>query len=221
MCYDSQAWIEQVARGLVSPPAGGMIPPGMPGHSPGIGLPYDPPKARQLLAEAGYPGGRGFPEINVLIVKEYADSETGARDRGFYQQTADNLGVKVNFDMVPGKEINKVRDLGRDHIYFGNWNWDYPDPHNLLSLGISSTFSPMYGWHNPSYEQLVQTADATMDQAERIKLYQRADQILVQDAPCILWGHPLLHFLVKPWVKKFDSSANRFRNFSEVILEGH
>ena len=52
--------------GYFSPASGGLVPPGMPAHSPGIGLPYSPERARDLLAEAGYPGGRGFPTVDFV-----------------------------------------------------------------------------------------------------------------------------------------------------------
>jgi len=57
---DRETLAAVVARGYVVPATGGFVPPGMPGHSPGIGLSYDPERARRLLAEAGYPHGRGF-----------------------------------------------------------------------------------------------------------------------------------------------------------------
>jgi len=61
LATDRETLADVILRGYASPATGGFVPPGMPGHSPGIGLPYDPEAARRLLAEAGYPGGRGFP----------------------------------------------------------------------------------------------------------------------------------------------------------------
>ncbi len=66
LATDRETVADVVRRGYDSPATGGFIPPGMPGHSPEIGLPYDPEGARKLLAEAGYPKGHGFPVVGLL-----------------------------------------------------------------------------------------------------------------------------------------------------------
>ena len=78
-----------------SPAAGGFVPPGMPGHSPGISLPYDPEQARLLLAEAGYPDGEGFPELECLIMPDRADI-----GENLQSQWRQNLGVKIKGEMM-------------------------------------------------------------------------------------------------------------------------
>jgi len=70
LATDREMLGDVIWRGYVFPATGGLIPPGMPGHSAGIGLPCDPQKARRLMAEAGYPGGRGFPMVEALTPHE-------------------------------------------------------------------------------------------------------------------------------------------------------
>ena len=72
LATDREALVK-AARPDCFPATGGFVPPGMPGHSPGIGLPYDPGQARRLLAEAGYPGGQGFPVVECLTLPDRID----------------------------------------------------------------------------------------------------------------------------------------------------
>src|SRR5690606_14615004 len=64
---DREEHADTFHRGHWAPASGGFVPPGMPGHSPGIALPHDPDEARRLLAEAGYPGGSDFPPVTLLV----------------------------------------------------------------------------------------------------------------------------------------------------------
>ncbi|NIV21458.1 MAG: hypothetical protein GWN54_12980, partial [Gammaproteobacteria bacterium] len=78
--------------GYVSPASGGLVPPGMPAHSPGIGLPYSPERARDLLAEAGYPGGRGFPIVDFVTA-----TGNHALGKHLHTQWQENLGVELHW----------------------------------------------------------------------------------------------------------------------------
>ncbi|GAG26266.1 unnamed protein product, partial [marine sediment metagenome] len=90
LATDRETLADVVLRGYRFPATGGFIPPGMPGHSGGIGLPYDPDQARQLLAEAGYPGGHSFPDIDALKFRRLPDPVSN------YLQTQwqENLGIE-------------------------------------------------------------------------------------------------------------------------------
>ncbi|NIU61783.1 MAG: peptide ABC transporter substrate-binding protein, partial [Pseudomonas stutzeri] len=88
LATDRETFANVFLGGLAFPATGGFIPPGMPGHSAGIGLPYDPEGARRLLAEAGYPGGRGFPAVETL------SSRGSNEEGGLPAQWRENLGVE-------------------------------------------------------------------------------------------------------------------------------
>ena len=92
LATDREMLADVALRGYVFPATGGFVPPGIPGHSPGIGSPYDPEGARQLLAEAGYPDGRGFPVVGALLPRA-AITLAGCE----YQQAQwqENLGVEI------------------------------------------------------------------------------------------------------------------------------
>lgn len=127
MATDREALADVVIQGHVSPATGGFLPPGMPGHSPEIGLPYDPEQARRLLAEAGYPEGRGFPPIStrafgaVRSQAEYLES-----------QWRDVLGVETRWEILPWAAFLTTLEGNPPQIVNLMWAADYPDPDNFL-----------------------------------------------------------------------------------------
>jgi ABC-type oligopeptide transport system substrate-binding subunit/class 3 adenylate cyclase len=197
-----------------TPATGGFIPPSMPGHSPGIALPYDPQKARQLLADAGYPGGRGFPTLRALTWHGGEPTLEYLQD-----QWRENLGVEMRWDAVPfGKSLWAESQENQAQIKGGAWQADYPDPNDFLQLGAQRWFT---GWRSETYDRLVEEARRSMDQAERMKLFRRADRILVEEAVLMPYGHARWTLLVKPWVKRYPTSPMRQWFWKDVVIEPH
>jgi oligopeptide transport system substrate-binding protein len=193
------------------PALGGFVPPGMPGHSAGIGLSYDPGQARQLLAEAGYPGGRGFPKVEALWI----DSIQSQGDwlQAHWQAC---LGVEIAW-----QNVNWATYFDRLHrapptIFYGAWEADYPDPDSFLRV---SNFLPRTRWHNATYQSLVNDAQCTSDQGERLSLYRQADKKLIEEVPILPLIYRRHDVLVKPWVKQFPVSPMSWWFWKDVIIE--
>jgi ABC-type oligopeptide transport system substrate-binding subunit/DNA-binding SARP family transcriptional activator len=220
MATDRKGWVRKV-KGmdprLISGRLGGLVPPGMPGFSPGIDLPYDPERARQLLAESGFPGGRGFPEIQGIISNFVVERMGNFCYEYLQDQWRQNLGVESDFEVLP-VEIYRTELMMRSaHVRFGGWIADYPDPDNFLRVLVLN----FIGWHNPNYLQLIEKASTIMDQGKRIEMYQQADRLLVQEAPLILIPYSNFHFLLKPWVKNLHFSGVQSQVFKDIIIEPH
>ena len=211
MAVDRERLANDVLEGFVDPATGGLVPPTIPGHSPGIGLPYDPAQARQLLAQAGYPDGQGFLTLELAWTEKlYKPLEY------LKSQWMDNLNVEVAVEITDWENILRMYDLNRAARFMG-WDADYLDPDSYLRVGVRSQVPR---WRNDKYSQLVEEAQRTMDQPERISLYQEADKILIEEAvviPMIYWHG---HYLVNPWVK---NPLARFAEsyFKNYILEPH
>jgi oligopeptide transport system substrate-binding protein len=214
LATDRQTLGDVIRRGYVFPATGGLIPPEMPGHSVGIGLPYDPQQARRLMAEAGYPDGRGFSVADALTPHEHE-----SLSKHLQAQWQENLGVEITWQ--PMEHGAFVERLCREppSMFLGRWVADYPDPDNFLRVG-PAIWLP--GWKNTTYTGLVEEARRSMDQEVRMDLYKRADKLLVEDAAIMPLNYVRLHLLIKPWVKKHPTSATTMLWFwKDVIIEPH
>jgi ABC-type transport system substrate-binding protein len=186
----------------------------MPGHSPGIGLPYDPEEARYLLAEAGYPGGRGFPSIECV-----ARDDPGHTLLCEYlaAQWLESLGIEITWQEIEWARFPHRMSKQTPHMWMVGYWADYPDPDDYLR--VLWWLPP--GWQNEAYHRLVEDARRAMDQGQRTKLYQQADRILVEEAPVLPLCYARFHMLVKPWVRKYLTSPLRWWFWKDVIIEPH
>jgi oligopeptide transport system substrate-binding protein len=212
LAVDRATLANVVLRGYHFPATGGFVPPGMPGYSAGIGLPYDPEGARRLLAEAGYPNGQGFPVLDAL-----------AGDRpipvsileSLQAQWLENLGVEIAWKKMEWGRYWRSRALP---ITLAGWTVDYPDPDSFLR---ASPIRRYIQWRNAAYDRLVEEARRVTDQEERMKLYGQADRILVREAAIVPLTYLRAHLLVKPWVSKYPTPATGRRFWKDVIIEPH
>jgi ABC-type oligopeptide transport system substrate-binding subunit len=204
-------------RGYGLPATGGFVPPGMPGHSPGISLPFDPEGARCRLAEAGLPGGMGFPALRGILPSGSGSSM--AFVDYLEAQWERELGVTVEWEYVPISELRGWVEQEQPHLSLAAWAADYPDPDNFLRVGFGHART---AWRNEVYDRLVEKARLLLDQGERMDLYRRADRILVEEAPFLLGIYPQSQMLVKPWVKRCSKTATgRWSPWKDVVIEDH
>jgi ABC-type oligopeptide transport system substrate-binding subunit/class 3 adenylate cyclase len=212
MAVDKERITSEELRGFYYLAYGGFVPPGMPGHSPDIGLAYDPVQARNLLAQAGYPDGLGFQKLRFVIQNQLGESRLG---EGISQQWSENLNVDVEIDNLDSARWWKEKELANG--FLGGWLQDYPDPDNFLRVCIQTTLPD---WQNNAYDQLLDEARRTFLQEERIRLYQAADKILIEDAAVLPIIYERYHCLVKPWDKHPDWTYGP-QSWKASIVEPH
>jgi len=210
---DQETLVDVLVRGYMSPATGGFVPPGMPGHSPGISLPYDPDQARCLLAEAGYPGGRGFPELDLSTFHGYEPWLEYLQ-----AQWRETLGIEVVCQSIKFAAFLERLDERPSDMFRVAWQADYPDPDSFLRACSAWRWT---GWHNGAYAKLVEKARRVTDQGERMRLYQQAERILIDEAPIVPLAYGRQHWLVKPWVKRFLTPAMQTFLWKDVIIESH
>jgi oligopeptide transport system substrate-binding protein len=214
LATDREALADVVMRGSAFPATGGFVPPGMPEHSAGIGLPYDPQQGQQLLAEAGYPDGYGFPVVDAPASRNFEPWCEYLR-----VQWQENLGVEITWEtMELGMLLDRL-DREPSHILLSGWLANYPDPDNFLRASPARHHQTR--WQNEAYERLVEEARRVTDQGERMKLYRQADRILVEEAAIMPLIYGRLNMLVKPWVRKYPTSALTAWFWKDVIIEPH
>ena len=194
--------ITQAILGPAGTPAVSWLAPGFPAAN-GEGLAdiqrFDPELAKQLLAEAGYEGGAGFPAQTLWLRNENPLNQTVANAiaAGITQQ----LGIPVEVQNQDAAVFTEAMNAKPTEILFGyvSYGMDFFDPFNMLSVWLSGGRHP---WSNEEFDTLVREAAAFTGAAEeRIAMFQEAERILVEDVPGVFVYHATPVQLIKPWVK--------------------
>jgi oligopeptide transport system substrate-binding protein len=194
LALDRQKLVEFVLR-TGGTPAYAMIKALPSGHQPTALITESVTEARRLLAAAGYPNGDNFPPVEYLY-------NTLDRNRqiaeALQQMWATALGVKITLRNEEWKVFLDTRRQLDYHIARTGWLPFSPEPAELYELQTTHSPSNETGWSDATYDQLVESARREMDPVRRFALYDQLDQILVEAAPVIPWGHYARNRLVDP-----------------------
>ncbi|MGH7844319.1 MAG: peptide ABC transporter substrate-binding protein [Candidatus Binatia bacterium] len=165
-------------------PASCWIPPGMLAHNPKIGLTFNPPEARRLLREAGYPDGKGFPQITLAYNGDQEDHKIVAEAvQGMWKK---NLGILVRLDSQEWKVYLKKLITDPPHVFRLGWGADYPDPDNFMKVFTALSGNNNTRWKNARYDRILDSAATEPNPGRRAKLYDEAQRILCEtDLPII------------------------------------
>lgn len=209
---------EAMSRGLfggLAEPLNGQITPGVAGYNPNVPrIAFNPQRAQQLLAEAGFPGGRGMPPLRVANLPEFRNEIAY-----FADQWRQVLGVTVELDVQ--ERATFIRAMNAGEVPFFSWGWTagYPDALYFLSQMWHSR-SPFNRprWSNAEFDRVIDQAQITPDNEARYRLYAQAEQILLQD-----WGTCGLYIrtqvaVVRPNVRNVVLTPFRFLPFGNVVI---
>jgi peptide/nickel transport system substrate-binding protein len=202
---DKKSIVQEITQ-MGSLPANGVLPPGMPGHDPDLqGYSYDPARAKQLLAAAGYPEGKGFPVVQLWSVSK---AESTKVELAAYQQYLAELGIKIDLRFV--EEWTRFTEmLGRGELQMFRYAWyaDFPDPDSFFFPLLHSAGQPnnMF-YRNPHIDQLLEKAREETDYTERVKLYRQAERVIIEDAPWITQHNHSFEYLYQPYVHGVEVS---------------
>jgi ABC-type transport system substrate-binding protein len=219
MATDRHTLANIINRGLVAPATGGFLSPAHAAYTEGIGLPFDPDRARQLLAEAGFAGGHGLPVITM--VSGHASLSVEANLRFLQSQWRQELGVDLRWETIweMAPFLRRLRD-DPPHLFFIRWAGKHPDPDDFLHRESALVWE-VARWHAPHYFDLLQQARTLTDWGQRMALYRQADKELIDEAVVLPLVYDRSHFLVKPWVRRLSIPAYPRWFFSEVYLTQH
>jgi oligopeptide transport system substrate-binding protein len=193
----------------------------MPGHTAETGRSHDLTRARELLAEAGYPQGRGFPELSIL------SGDTAAARLALQwltDQWRETLGITCQQRlMVPAqfRPLLTQNRLPTAHVFTFTWMAAHPDPDSLLRAWYWGRVKPLTSCCNEAYETLVGEARYLTDQTARLRLYRQADAMLIREAVAIPFGYSAVSLLIKPWVRYYHMSPVGSPFFERVTMEPH
>lgn len=206
---DLQKWVKFYNDRHI--PAIGPIPPGVPGYDASKPRKYgfDLDRAKQLLTEAGYPGGHDPKTGRRLTLSLELPSANDPQERQAADLLAsffDQIGVEVKPSFNNWPEFLKKLERRQAQIYRVGWIIDYPDAEQFLLLFYSKNASPgpnESNYNNPEFDRLYERVRVMEDTPERTALYQQMAEIVIEDGPWIFLTHPLAFGLFQPWFKNY------------------
>ncbi len=201
--------------------AKGILPPGTLGFNPKLsGYPYDPSRARELLAQAGHAGGRGLPP---LFIWSSVRGDEILREHDRIRKDLQAVGIAAEFQYnADWPSFSKAMAERKLPVFLRGWFADVPDPHNFLAKLFHSGSPWNYmGYANPAVDALLDRARAEGDVARRVEVYRRAEEEILEDVPVIPFWHQTYERVFQGYVKGVEVSGlgDSYIPFRKVWLE--
>ncbi|MFT6026506.1 MAG: oligopeptide transport system substrate-binding protein, partial [Bacteroidia bacterium] len=207
--FDRVKMMRYIRNNIGAPGINGFLPNGLPGLDDMRvkGYEYNPTKAKELLAEAGYSNGKGLPEIELYTTSQYLDLCE------YMQRQLEEIGIKLNIEVNPGATHGGLVANSQVAFFRKSWIADYADAENYLSLFYSKNFTPNGPnytlFSNPNYDQLYEASLATTNDSLRYTYYSKMDSIIVDEAPVVvLYYDQVLRFTHKNITGLSSNSMN-------------
>ncbi|MDQ3046878.1 MAG: ABC transporter substrate-binding protein [Bacteroidota bacterium] len=226
---DRNRIIEDVLKGeAYGPGVNGISPPSFKGYdiTKIQGYDFDPEKAKKLLAEAGYPNGKGFPKVKIEL--NSGGSKNANVVLEIQKQLLEVLNVNVDFEVVPQKQKLDDAKFARAEIFRAAWIADFPSPENFLWILYGATVpaeltQPSYPntprYKSAEFDKLFEEGKSAKSLEESYVSFMKAEQILMNDAPILVLWYDENYRLVKSNVRNLFSNPMRFRDYSQVYLK--
>lgn len=211
LAVDRRALVEKITRGG-EPPAESFVPPGTGGgYEPPTGARRDPAAARALLAEAGFPGGVGFPVVRYLYKGDSdLDRDIAVEIQGVLQR---ELGIRMLLQPQEWTVYLALQGALDYDLCRSSWVADYNDPNTFLNMFVTSDGNNRTGWGNAAYDTLIAAAAAEPETARRFEHFKKAERILVTDEAVVC---PLYFYV---GIQFYD--ATRLGGLSPNLLDEH
>ncbi len=221
--------IEEVLRGeAYGPGINGISPPSFKGYDITRikGYDFDEKEAKRLLAEAGYPDGKGFPPIKIELNSSGSKSADVVLE--IQKQLMEVLNVNVDFEVVSLKQKLEDEKYARADIFRASWIADFPSPENFLWIlygaGVPDDIKqPSWPntsrYKNPEYDKLFEAGKSAKTIDESYANFMKAEQVLMDDAPIMVLWYGENYRLVKSNIRNFFSNPMRHRDYTEVYLK--
>ncbi len=193
---DRKKMMLYLRNSIGTPALNGFVPPGLPSFSATEvqGYHYDPAKAKQLLSEAGFPGGKNLPQIKLLSIPIYANLAS------YIANELQQLGIPLQVEIIQKSLLLQQTSKQQAPFFRGSWIADYPDAENYLSVFYGENPSPpnYTRYNNPAFDALYRASLSELNDSIRYELYRKMDRMIVEDAPIVpLWYDEAVHLVQK------------------------
>ncbi|HSY76576.1 MAG TPA: ABC transporter substrate-binding protein [Bacteroidia bacterium] len=190
--------VRYLRHGIGIPATGGFVPPFLQGNKnfKAEGYTYDPDKAAALLTQAGFPNGKGLPEISVFVT-----NETGPIAQALQSQLQ-RVGIKLSIHMEQPAVLAECVVSGQCYFFKKSWVGDYPDAENFLSLFYTKNFSPegvnYFHYSDAKFDTLYEHALIESNDSIRFAEYREMDKMVTEAAPVVpLYYDEVIHLVSK------------------------
>jgi oligopeptide transport system substrate-binding protein len=225
---DREKLVTYTLQGDGRPATYGIVPPVFKGYEYDSlrGYTFDPAKAKELLAQAGYPNGKNFPKLTLQL---NSGGSTNVQVAEVLQKMIkENLNVDVELSVMPFAQHLENLETGKALFWRAAWVADYPDPENFLNL--------LYGHHVPKelseksfinsvryqsteYDKMFEEALREVETKKRYSLYRKAEQIALDDGAMMPLYYDEFTRLLQLNVKNFPANAMEYRDLGEVYFK--
>ncbi|MBI3875838.1 MAG: peptide ABC transporter substrate-binding protein [Verrucomicrobia bacterium] len=209
LALDRRKLVERITRSGERPTSH-FTPDGIGVYRPPDGLGYDPELARKLLADAGFPGGKGFPAFNYLYKTDKMDEQVAVELQAIWQR---ELGIKMELRAMEPKVYYTSQSALDYDLSRSSWIGDYNDPNTFLDMFMSGNGNNRTGWANTNYDALVRRANSQTDPHKRAELLREAETLLVRD------DLPVVPLYFYAGVNFFDT--NKISGIQQNLLDEH
>jgi len=215
LAIDREAIVKNIMR-QDEQPATGFTPSGMGDYQALKVVTYNPNKARQLLAEAGYPGGKGFPKFNILINLSEAHRTIA---EAIQQMWKEELHINVGIENQEWKVLlDTVKNMNYDIARSGQIG-DFVDPVAFLDIWTTGNRNNNTHWGDPKYDELIYQAARTQGVKMRLNLLHRAEELFLSKPPVVLLYWHTRGYLMQPSVKNWNPLVLDNHNYKFIDLE--
>lgn len=187
LATDKRRIVNKLTHGRQKP-ADHFVPNGVAHYQSPEGIPFDPERARALLAEAGFPGGKGFPRIQFVF---FAGGTSGGNLQEkiaveLQQSWREVLGIQVQLRQIERKVFYSAQSRLDYDMSVSSWIGDYNDPNTFLDLYTSNSGNNRTGWKNARYDSLIAQANTEPNLDRRAELFKQAETVLIaEDIPIV------------------------------------
>jgi oligopeptide transport system substrate-binding protein len=215
LAIDRDAIVKNILR-EDQKPATGFTPPGMGDYTPLNKITYDPERARQLLAEAGYPKGKGFPKFTIHF--NTLESHRAIAE-AIQQMWKEELGIDVTLENQEWKVYLDTQNSMNYDLSRSAWIGDFMDPVTFLSMWTAGNGNNNTHWANAKYDALIEQAARTGEPKTRLDILHRAEELFLSELPVVLVYWYTNTYLLQPSVQNWYPLVLGNHNYKYINLK--